>query len=56
MRRVMTAAAAVCIGVMATQSTAAKTECNRACLVGFADTFLKALAANTPNAVPLAPR
>ena len=33
----------------------AKTDCNRACLTGFADTFLKALAANTPGAVPLAP-
>ena len=35
--------------------TTARTDCNRACLTGFADTFLKALAANTPNAVPLAP-
>src|SRR5687767_13592766 len=33
----------------------AKTECNRACLTSFADTYLKALAANSPNAVPLAP-
>jgi len=45
----------VCIGVMFGQTTAAKTDCNRACLNGFADTFLKALAANAPNAVPLAP-
>jgi len=55
MQRLMTAAAAVCIGVMFGQTTAAKTDCNRACLNGFADTFLKALAANTPGAVPLAP-
>jgi len=41
--------------VMFGQTTAAKTDCNRACLNGFADTFLKALAANTPGAVPLAP-
>jgi hypothetical protein len=52
----MTAAAAVCIGVMAAgQTPAAATDCNRACLTGFADTYLKALTANTPNAVPLAP-
>jgi hypothetical protein len=31
-----------------------KSACNRACLSGFADIYLKALAANTPNAVPLA--
>jgi hypothetical protein len=28
--------------------------CNRACLTGVVDTYLKALTANTPNAVPLA--
>ena len=55
MKRLMTAAAALCIGVAWGQTMAAKTECNRACLNGFADTFLKALAANTPNTVPLAP-
>ena len=31
-----------------------KSACNRACLTGFADSYLKALAGNTPNAVPLA--
>src|ERR1043165_6132932 len=55
MQRLMIAAVAVCIGVMLGEATAAKTDCNRACLNGFADTFLKALTANTPNAVPLAP-
>jgi len=53
--RLSTAAVAVGLGLMAAQATAAKTDCNRACLTGFADTFLKALAANTPAAVPLAP-
>lgn len=56
MRRVMTAAAAVCIGIVANgQVPAAATDCSRACLTGFADTFLEALTANTPNTVPLAP-
>ena len=34
---------------------AAQTACNRACLTGFVDTYIKALAANDPAAVPLAP-
>jgi hypothetical protein len=34
---------------------AAQTACNRACLVGFVDTYFKALAGNDPAAVPLAP-
>jgi hypothetical protein len=34
---------------------AAQTDCNRACLTGFVDTYFKALAANDPAAVPLAP-
>lgn len=33
----------------------AQTACNRACLTGFVDTYFKALAANDPAAVPLAP-
>jgi hypothetical protein len=36
------------------ETPAAATDCNRACLTGFADTYLKALTANTPNVVPLA--
>ena len=56
MTRVMTAAAAVCIGVMAAgQTPAAAADCNRMCLTGFADTYLRALTGNTPNLVPLAP-
>jgi len=51
--RLTTAAMTVCLGVMASQMTVAKTDCNRACLTGFVDTFLKALTANTPGAVPL---
>ena len=31
-----------------------KSACNRVCLTGFADTFLKALAGNAPDSVPLA--
>lgn len=54
MTRFSTAAVVACFGLLAGQTMAAKTDCNRACLTGFADTFLKALAANTPNAVPLA--
>jgi len=46
---------AVALAVAAAGALGAKTDCNRACLTGFADTFLKALAANTPNVVPLAP-
>jgi hypothetical protein len=34
---------------------AAKPACDRACLTGVIDTYFKALAANTPGAVPLAP-
>jgi hypothetical protein len=36
------------------ETPAAATDCNRACLTGFADTYLKALTANAPNVVPLA--
>jgi hypothetical protein len=42
------------MGAAVTASEAA-TPCNRACLTGFVDTYFKALAANTPGAVPLAP-
>jgi hypothetical protein len=52
--RIHTFALAVATG-LAVAGLQAKTDCNRACLTGFADTFLEALAANTPNAVPLAP-
>jgi hypothetical protein len=33
----------------------ARTECNRACLTGVIDTYVRALTANTPATVPLAP-
>jgi len=52
--RIHTVALAV-LAALAVAGLEAKTDCNRACLTGFADTYLKALAANTPNAVPLAP-
>jgi hypothetical protein len=45
---------AVLVALMAGSVLEAKTECNRACLTGFVDTYFKALAANTPGAVPLA--
>jgi hypothetical protein len=45
-------AAALATGTAITAQS--KSACNRACLTGFADTYLKALAGNTPNAVPLA--
>ena len=46
-----------CAGLLALSvgSTTAQTTCNRACLTGFVDTYFKALAANDPAAVPLAP-
>ena len=34
---------------------AAQSNCNRACLTGCVDTYFKALAANDPAAVPVAP-
>ncbi|HZI80467.1 MAG TPA: hypothetical protein VFD69_13190 [Vicinamibacterales bacterium] len=43
------------LAAMAVTGLEAKTDCNRACLTGFVDTYFKALAANTPGAVPLAP-
>lgn len=41
------------LGVTVTGQTPAP--CNRACLTGFVDTYFKALAANSPAPVPLAP-
>jgi hypothetical protein len=40
---------------LAPAPAAPQTACNRACLTGFVDTYFKALAANDPAAVPLAP-
>jgi len=45
---------AALLGVMTAGAATAKTDCDRACLTGFADAYLKALAANTPGTVPLA--
>jgi hypothetical protein len=44
-------AAALAGSVLSAQS---KPACNRVCLTGFVDTYLNALTANTPGAVPLA--
>ena len=46
---------AAALTVAASGAISAKADCNRACLTGFIDTYLKALAANTPGTVPLAP-
>ena len=46
---------AAALAVAASGAISAKADCNRACLTGFIDTYLKALAANTPGTVPLAP-
>jgi hypothetical protein len=47
---------AAALAVAASGAISAKADCNRACLTGFIDTYLKALAANTPGTVPLAPK
>jgi len=46
---------AATLAVAVSGAVSARTDCNRACLTGVVDTYLKALAANTPGAVPLAP-
>jgi len=53
MRLTLTCAALLFLSVA---PAAAQTDCNRACLTGFVDTYFKALAANDPAAVPLAPK
>ena len=52
MRLTLTCAALLFLSVA---PAAAQPDCNRACLTGFVDTYFKALAANDPAAVPLAP-
>lgn len=56
MKIILTCLATVlAVATLGAQSTAQSTlGCNRACLTGFVDTYFKALAANTPAAVPLA--
>jgi hypothetical protein len=53
--RLTTAGLVAALTIAATAATTAKTDCNRACLTGFVDTYYKALAANAPSTVPLAP-
>ena len=53
--RLTTACLLALLLIPASRSADAKTDCNRACLTGIVDVYLKALAANTPAAVPLAP-
>jgi len=55
MRRVISAALAAPLVALAVAAIDARTECNRACLTGVIDTYVRALTANTPATVPLAP-
>jgi hypothetical protein len=57
MRLLTTAAVATVLTFAAVAAPRAQSPaaCNRACLTGFADTYFKALTANTPASVPLAP-
>jgi hypothetical protein len=48
-------AVALVLTLVAALHAQAPAGCNRACLTGFVDTYLKALTANTPATVPLAP-
>ena len=54
MRRLTLTCAALLLAV-SWAPAAAQAPCNRACLTAFVDTYFKALAANDPAAVPLAP-
>ena len=54
MRLIIATVLAAALTASAVVTAQSKSACNRACLVGFADTYLKALAGNAPNAVPLA--
>jgi hypothetical protein len=47
-------ALAALLAALAAATVHTKDACNRACLTGFVDTYLKALTANTPATVPLA--
>ena len=53
MRLTLTCAALL---FMSVSPAAAQSDCNRACLTGFIDIYFKALAANDPASVPLAPK
>ena len=52
--KLLFAALALAFAVTSLRAQAPPAACNRACLTGFVDTYYKALAANTPAAVPLA--
>jgi hypothetical protein len=53
-RLIIATCLAAAVAASATVTAQSPSACNRACLTGFADTYLKALAGNTPAAVPLA--
>ena len=55
MKRLITTFITAACAAVALHAADSKPACNRACLIGFVDTYLKALTANTPAAVPLAP-
>ena len=48
-------AVALAVASVAAPRAQGQATCNRACLTGVADTYIKALTANTPAAVALAP-
>src|SRR4051794_37351628 len=48
-------AVALAVASVATPLAQAPAACNRGCLTGIVDTYIKALTANTPGAVALAP-
>jgi len=55
MKLIGIAGAVAALAIIIAAAPEAKTACDRACLTGFVDTYFTALAADTPNAVPLAP-
>src|SRR3954465_5696683 len=57
MKLLKTSALVLALGLasVAAPRAHAPAPCHRACLTGFVDTYLKALTANTPAAVTLAP-
>src|ERR1043166_5648599 len=54
MTRFIRASGGAGVAMLGMGGAEARTACNRACLTGVVDTYLKALAANTPASVPLA--
>jgi hypothetical protein len=53
MRKLVNVAAAACFALAGTALNAAESACDRACLIGVADTYLAAIAAHDPSKAPL---